>query len=494
MFKEAASSGKRELVLRRDAVTEQVAVAIEGDGDDSLFAVTSLNNLQLNGFRGVAQLSRVGALTSLLQLSLPGNQLEVLPEEVGSLLKLKLLDLSQNSLSSLPPSLFLLPSLHSLLLPSNSLTDSSFPEDLPGEVLPALHQLDLSGNKLTLLPPFLSLTPQLAELRVARNSLSSLAPAIIANLAGLRVVEAQQNQLPALPHELANCSKLRSLQLQANPLKDRRLLKLVEQHGTHKPKAVLDYLASRGPQLPQEGKKKKKGKKMAAVVAERGSEDSDVEFSVPRVTVVRGELGEEVRVIATDSARRVRPYLVCTVIRGVSLREEDDMRQFLSLQSKLHDTICKRRRSATIATHDLTKIYTPVTYLAATATEVTMTPLGWSRKVKVQEFLDRVEANKPGSGGRKAKGVDISAAALFKLALSLSLSLYCTIIECVCVCVCCRYLQYVNREDMVYLKDSSGTVISLPPLTNSENTKVCPHLSHPHLSHPHLSHFCRCLS
>ena len=43
--------------------------------------------------------------------------------------------------------------------------------------------------------------------------------------------------------------------------------------------------------------------------------------------------------------------------------------------------------------------------------------------------------------------------------------------ECA-VCLLVRYLQYVSVEEMVYLRDGSGTVISLPPLTNSENTKV----------------------
>ena len=41
------------------------------------------------------------------------------------------------------------------------------------------------------------------------------------------------------------------------------------------------------------------------------------------------------------------------------------------------------------------------------------------------------------------------------------------------VCSYTRYLQYVNSDEMVYLRDSSDTVISLPPLTNSHNTKVC---------------------
>ena len=35
-----------------------------------------------------------------------------------------------------------------------------------------------------------------------------------------------------------------------------------------------------------------------------------------------------------------------------------------------------------------------------------------------------------------------------------------------------RYLQLVNPTEMVALQDSRGTVVSLPPLTNSESTKV----------------------
>ena len=416
LFAEAASSGKRELVLRKDAVTEKVVKAIEEGEDLSLFTVATLNNLQLNGFSGVAHLSRVASLTALLQLGLTENQLESLPHEIGSLPKLKLLDVSQNQLSSLPSSLFLLPSLQTLILASNSLTDSSFSVDLSGEVLPSLHQLDVTGNQLTALPSFLSHTPQLAELRVAHNSLSSLHPTLIQSLAGLRVLEAHENQLLTLPHELAGCSKLKSVRLEANPLRDRRLLKLVTQHGTHKPKAVLDYLASRAPQPPPAGKKegKKKGKSVVRVESEE--EDNDVEFSLqpPEVVIVRPELGKGLEVVATGNARKVRPYLVCTVMRGVSLATEESMRQFISLQTKLHDTVCKRRRSATIATHDLAKISPPISYLVASATDVSMAPLGWSEEVKVQQFLAHVEANKPGSGGRRAKGVDTAAASLFK--------------------------------------------------------------------------------
>ena len=338
MFREAASSGKRELVLRKDAMTKATACSFEEGSDVSLFGVVSLNNLRVSGFHHLPHLSRISELTALLQLSLTENQLESLPKELGSLQRLRLLDVSRNSLTSLPTSLFLLPALQTLLMAHNSLSNSSFPADLQVPVLPSLHQLDVAGNQLTSLPAFLTHTPHLAELRIAHNSLSSLDADLIGGMASLRLLEAHNNQLLTLPHQLASCSKLKTLQLEGNPLKDRRLLKLVTQHGTHKPKAVLDYLASRAPQTGREGAKGKgkgrgKGKVTVVEVAEE-SEDSDVEFSdrPPVLMVVRPERGCGVEVVATSNARRVRPYIVCTVIRGLTLGHHDTLREFLTLQ------------------------------------------------------------------------------------------------------------------------------------------------------------------
>lgn len=338
MFNEVASSGKRELVLRKDALSKGAACAIEDGTDASLFGVTSLNNLQMSGFNQLPHLARLGELSSLLQLSLTKNKLQSLPEEVGSLQQLRLLDVSHNYLLSLPATLFQLPALQTLLLAHNSLTDSSFPSTLDsGEpVLPNLHQLDIGGNQLTSLPSFLSQTPHLAELKVPHNSLSCLDSALVKSMASLRLLEAHNNQLVTLPSELAGCSKIKSLQLEGNPLKDRRLLKLVAQHGTHKPKAVLDYLASKAPQPCQEaGKKKGKGKgRVKAVVVADESEDSDVEFSdkLPVITIVRPGKDKTVEVVATGDARRVRPYLVCAVIRGVELGQQEALKEFLALQ------------------------------------------------------------------------------------------------------------------------------------------------------------------
>ena len=94
-------------------------------------------------------------------------------------------------------------------------------------------------------------------------------------------------------------------------------------------------------------------------------------------------------------------------------------------QTKLHDGVCKRRRAATIATHDLSKLSLPVFYTCHPAAELELTPLGSTTPVSVREFIDHLEANKTdrrgGGGGKKggkgsaaAKEKDPAATALSK--------------------------------------------------------------------------------
>lgn len=308
---------------------------MESGRDGSLYSVTTLNHLQLSGFSGLTSLGpRVGQLGDLLQLILAGNALTLLPPEIGQLSKLKLLDVSHNQLTALPGSLYSLPALQTLLLASNRLTDASFPALPEAGLLPSLHHVDLTNNRLTVLPPFVYGCHDLLELRASDNSISVL-EAGVGSLVGLRQLQLQRNKLTILPNELVNCSKLKSAALEDNPLGDRRLMKLIAQHGAHKPKAVLDYIASRAPVKKARAGEKKHAKKKAASVApptqDEGS-DSDVEFaeSRPVIQVVRPDHHVEVR--ASAEARRVRPYLVCAVVRGLDLTGEDAFKQFIALQ------------------------------------------------------------------------------------------------------------------------------------------------------------------
>ena len=81
--------------------------------------------------------------------------------------------------------------------------------------------------------------------------------------------------------------------------------------------------------------------------------------------------------------------------------------------------MCKRRRAATIATHDLLKFSPPLSFVCQPAAAITLTPLGRSEPVSCRKFIQHLEANKPEKtrgGGKKgaAKQIDPAAAALSK--------------------------------------------------------------------------------
>lgn len=135
--------------------------------------------------------------------------------------------------------------------------------------------------------------------------------------------------------------------------------------------------------------------------------------------------------------------------------------RFLSLpvQTTLHDTVCNRRRLATVATHNLAAITPPLSYSTRPPEEISLLPLGYSKEMTAKAFIALLEANKApsrgGGGGKKSasaaarKPADPQAAALSK------------------------YLDLIQGQStLAYLSDSAGSVISLPPLTNSSNTMV----------------------
>ena len=78
--------------------------------------------------------------------------------------------------------------------------------------------------------------------------------------------------------------------------------------------------------------------------------------------------------------------------------------------------MCKRRRVATIATHDLSRIVPPFTFECGPADSITVIPLGWTKTSTVQEFLDYLEDCKPDKKAptKKQKTVDTNAALLSK--------------------------------------------------------------------------------
>ena len=331
IFKEAATTGKRELTVKKQAFTDEDAAAIETWEDETLFKVRGLNHLRLMGFSGMTSFSPlISQLNSLLELILTNNGLESLPEEIGSLSRLRLLDASHNQLKLLPQSFYSLSSLQKLLLAHNQLCNDSFPPQSAtgagSPPFPSLQYIDMSHNEMEELPEFVYESVSVLELLSPHNKIQSLS-SDVSNLSNLKTLDLTHNSIRFLPAELSQCAKLRFISFDDNQIQDRRLVKILNQFGETKPKAVLDYLASSKTVKGGAGGGKGKKKKGGAPV-----EDAPSEIVHARYIIKIVRPGQYVMIKSMNAARQVRPYLVCAVIRNLALDEDGALRAFITLQ------------------------------------------------------------------------------------------------------------------------------------------------------------------
>ncbi|XP_031519724.1 leucine-rich repeat-containing protein 47 isoform X3 [Papio anubis] len=255
---------RRELLLTGPGLEERVRAA-GGQLPPRLFTLPLLHYLEVSGCGslrapgpGLAQ-----GLPQLHSLVLRRNALGPgLSPELGPLPALRVLDLSGNALEALPPGQGLgpaeppgLPQLQSLNLSGNRLRE--LPADL-ARCAPRLQSLNLTGNCLDSFPAELfrpGALPLLSELAAADNCLRELSPDI-AHLASLKVVselplillttgllhmtlDLSNNQLSEIPAELADCPKLKEINFRGNKLRDKRLEKMVSGCQT---RSILEYL------------------------------------------------------------------------------------------------------------------------------------------------------------------------------------------------------------------------------------------------------------
>ena len=131
------------------------------------------------------------------------------------------------------------------------------------------------------------------------------------------------------------------------------------------------------------------------------------------------------------SVKGVRPFIACAVLRNVALTDEF-LRQLLQLQEKLHDTLCRRRRKGSIGIYDLEKVESPFRYSAVKPSEIRFTPLECKARMTGVEILEKTDKGR-------------------------------------------EYAHIISNFDRYpLLSDSKGTVLSMPPIINSEETRVTP--------------------
>ena len=151
----------------------------------------------------------------------------------------------------------------------------------------------------------------------------------------------------------------------------------------------------------------------------------EIEIGIPNVNIVPGKD----YVIGVDkSVSHVRPFIVGLVAKNGSL-DDESIRNLVGMQEDLHNGLGRRRAKASIGFHDLSQIEFPLRY-DTVSSKTSFSPLGFKEELTVAEILRETDA------GRKYRKI-LGSTKIFPVLL-----------------------------------DTSGQIISLPPIINSDSTKI----------------------
>lgn len=344
-----------------------------------------------------------------------------------------------------PDAINQLTSLTSLNLSYNSI------EEFPVVKLFNLLVLNLSGNNLTQVPEFSHEQPcHLSDLILGENSIASIPEHVNHIATTLKVLNLEKNSIKELPKFLSTLPKMKDLLLKGNPIADKRLLKLINQCGT---KQIVDYVKQHGTTTTS-GRANKKAAKNDRKESTSQDHDADAESESKPVVgpqIVIGKFDDEkshVTVTTTDLVRQTRPHIVCCLWRGVAF-DAATFKSFIQIQTKLHEGVCQKRELCTIATHDFDKVARTgdtvmLTYTAGPGDKIPIVPLGRKNTLTAQKFYEELRAEAEALRKEKKRNTYSGIH---------------------------KFLHLLDKsENFAYLKDSSSATISLPPLTNSENT------------------------
>ncbi|KAM5140718.1 leucine-rich repeat-containing protein 47 [Mantella aurantiaca] len=440
---------RRELVLQ--AADDRLRQS-DGRLPPDLFSLSLLNYLQVSGCAELREVpGDIGRLGHLQSLVLCRNKLRSLPAGLAELRNLKVLDVSGNELEELPPELCRLPELCSLNVSCNRLAD--LPSGL--ERCTKLASINLSRNSIAAFPPGLlsAQLPLLAAITASDNLIQEL-PGDIALLTGIKSLDLSNNQLTEIPYELADCTKLKEINFKGNKLKDKRLEKMVNGCQT---KSILEYLrvggrgggkgkvnAENAVKEDPKDKRKKKHQRQKESGGEKEDELEDVNKMMLRVLHI-SENPLALAVSVSPAIKDVRPYIVCCVVKGMILKPGNALKRFLQAQTKLHEDICDKRTLATIATHDLRLVKGPLLYDARPPKDFKIVPLN-RKEINAKELVRQLQFEAEEQRKQK-KRQNVSGLH--------------------------RYLHLLDgKENFPCLVDAENAVISFPPITNSEKTKI----------------------
>ncbi|KAH8999260.1 phenylalanyl-tRNA synthetase subunit beta [Lactarius akahatsu] len=139
-----------------------------------------------------------------------------------------------------------------------------------------------------------------------------------------------------------------------------------------------------------------------------------------------------IEVTVAPETAQIRPYFGCAVLRNVKFTQRS-YDSFIDLQDKLHQNICRKRQFVAIGTHDLDTISAPFRYEARPPKDIKFVPLNKTQAYTAEELMTVYESDRHLG----------------------------------------KYLPII-RDSPVYpiIYDKVGHVLSMPPIINSERSKI----------------------
>lgn len=139
-----------------------------------------------------------------------------------------------------------------------------------------------------------------------------------------------------------------------------------------------------------------------------------------------------VKVYVDPKTEQVRPYIAGAILRGVKFTPRR-YESFIALQDKLHSNICRNRSLAAIGTHDMAKFKGDIYYKAVEPKDIYFKPLNQAKAMDGVELVEFYE---------KDKNIG-------------------------------KFLHLITFSPVYPLfTDEEGKVLSLPPIINSDLTKI----------------------
>ena len=138
------------------------------------------------------------------------------------------------------------------------------------------------------------------------------------------------------------------------------------------------------------------------------------------------------QLIVEPSVEEVRPIGLAAILRGINFTD-DSLKAFMELQDKLHNNICRGRKLVSMGTHDLDTVTAPFYYRALPKKDINFVPLNRTEPVD-GDGLMKILKDDP------------------KLN---------------------KYLYLLDGHDKYpVMVDSKNVIMSLPPIINSQHTKM----------------------